>query len=257
MGDIVSQVDGGLAVVTIRRAAKRNTLTDEVIEDLWTAFDDLERHPEVRTVLLRGEGERAFSAGYDLTTLTGSGSAAEEDRLHALFDRIERFRFPVVALLRGYAVGGGCELALACDVRVAGDDVRMGMPPARLGLVYPMAGYERFVRTVGVAAAAEVFYTGRTYAAADCQRLGLVSLVVPAASAEDQASGLAREISENAPLSLQGTKRILRHLTSRPGASAEDVRELQWLFRSSLGTEDVVEGKLALAERRKPVFKGR
>lgn len=256
MTDIVLRRESRFAVVTIDRPSKRNTLTDEAIESLSAAFDELEQDPSIRAVLLRGQGDRAFSAGYDLTTLSEDGPAAEEDRLHVLFDRIERYPFPVVALLRGYAVGGGCELALACDIRVAGDDVLMGMPPARLGLVYPLAGYERFVRTVGAAPTREIFYTGRTYGAADCRRLGLASLVVPAAEAEDHALALTSEISDNAPLSLQGTKRILRHLTLGPPGSAEDRAELSALFRRSLATQDIVEGKKALAERRKPNFAG-
>lgn len=256
MNDIRLETDERLAVVTIARAAKRNTLTDAAIAELGALFDELEGDASVRCVLLRGEGEEAFSAGYDLTTLSETGEAAESDHLHALLDRVERYPFPTVALLRGWAVGGGCELALACDVRVAGDDVRMGMPPARLGLVYPLPGYARFLRTVGRAATQEIFYTGRMYSAAECDRLGLVSVLVPAAEAESEALRLAREISENAPLSLLGTKRILRHL-SLGAASSEDEAELRGLFRRSLGTADVAEGKRALAERRKPRFEGR
>lgn len=255
MEEILVAKEDGFAVVRINRPAKRNILTEKGIGELSGAFDALEADPGVRCVLLRGEGEEAFSAGYDLTTLA-HGGGAETDELHALFDRLERYPFPVVALLRGFAVGGGCELALACDVRVAGDDVRMGMPPARLGLVYPLAGYARFHRTVGLAAAKELFFSGRIYEAAECRRLGLVSTVVAAAEAEGAALRLVSEIAANAPLSLRGTKRILRHLALGPRASGEDERELAALFTGSLGTEDVAEGKRALAERRRPVFRG-
>lgn len=246
--------EAGFARVTIQRPSKRNTLTDEGIAELTAVFDELERDPATRCVLLRGAGDEAFSAGYDLTGLSASGPAAQSDDLHALLDRIERYPYPVVALLRGYAVGGGCELALACDVRVAGDDVRMGMPPARLGLVYPLAGYARFHRTVGLAAAKEIFFSGRMYAASDCRRLGLVSIVVPQADAEGEALALVREIAGNAPLSLRGTKRILRHLALGPEGSPENEAELGALFAQSLATEDLAEGKRALAERRRPDF---
>jgi enoyl-CoA hydratase/carnithine racemase len=244
-------------VVTIHRPSKRNTLTDEALAELTAAFDDLEGDASIRCVLLRGAGEEAFSAGYDLTTLSETDSVAETDHLHALLDRVERYPFPVVALLRGYAVGGGCELALACDIRVAGDDVRMGMPPARLGLVYPMAGFARFQRGVGLTATQEIFYSGRMYPASDCRRLGLATIVVPAAEAEGEALRLVREIADHAPLSLKGTKRILRHLSLGPAASPEDEAELTALFRVSLSTQDLAEGKKALAERRKPIFVGR
>lgn len=242
--------------ITIQNAAKRNVLTDGAIIALSSAFDELEQDPSIRCVLLRGEGTEAFCAGYDLTTLSETGKAAETDDLHALLDRVERYPFPVVASLRGYAIGGGCELALACDIRVAGDDVRMGMPPARLGLVYPLAGYARFLRTVGLVATKEIFYSGKTYPAQECVRLGLISDLRPAADSEAEALRLAREISENAPMSLAGTKRILRHLAGRPGDSAEDEPELAALFKKSLATADVAEGKRALAERRKPRFLG-
>jgi enoyl-CoA hydratase/carnithine racemase len=256
MEEITVRREGSLGVVTIDRPSKRNTLTDRTLAELGEAFDRLEEDPCVRCVLLRGEGGEAFSAGYDLTTLAEGGRGAE-DRLHELLDRVERYPFPVVALLRGYAIGGGCELALACDLRVAGDDVRMGMPPARLGLVYPLAGYARFLRTVGWAATSELFYSGRVYGCEECRRLGLATLVVPAAEAEAEALRLAREVSENAPLSLAGTKRILRHLGALPGESGDDPSALAALFRSSLGTEDLAEGKRALAERRKPRFTGK
>ncbi|MDW7710354.1 MAG: enoyl-CoA hydratase/isomerase family protein [Deferrisomatales bacterium] len=257
MAEIVLTREEGFARVTIQRPSKRNTLTDEGIAELSAVFDELERDPATRCVLLRGAGEEAFSAGYDLTGLSASGPAARSDDLHALLDRIERYPYPVVALLRGYAVGGGCELALACDVRVAGDDVRMGMPPARLGLVYPLAGYARFQRTVGLAAAKEIFFSGRLYTAPDCRRLGLVSVVVPATGAEGEALALVREIAGNAPLSLRGTKRILRHLALGPEGSSEDEGELAALFARSLATEDLAEGKRALAERRTPIFQDR
>jgi enoyl-CoA hydratase/carnithine racemase len=257
MSEVSVVREDALARVTICNAAKRNILTEGGIAELSAAFDELERVPAIRCVLLRGEGAEAFSAGYDLTTLSEGGEGAEADRLHALLDRVERYPFPVVASLRGYAVGGGCELALACDVRVAGDDVRMGMPPARLGLVYPLAGHARFLRTVGLAATSEIFYSGRIYAAPDCVRLGLVSVLHPSADSEAQALRLAREISENAPFSLVGTKKIVRHLTGRKDASPEDEAELAALFGRSLATEDLAEGKKALAERRKPRFAGR
>lgn len=244
------------AVLTIDRPAKRNILTERCLPELGAAFDELEADPAVRCVLLRGAGEEAFSAGYDLTALSHTGPA-QTDELHALLDRVERYPYPVVALLRGFAVGGGCELALACDVRVAGDDVRMGMPPARLGIVYPLAGYRRFLRTLGLAATKELFLTGRTWAADDCLRLGLVSLVVPAAEAEARALEYVGEIATNAPLSLRGTKRILRHLVAATGESADDDAKLAALFRETLATEDAAEGKRALIERRAPVFQGR
>jgi enoyl-CoA hydratase/carnithine racemase len=254
--EILVTKDEGAAVLKINRPSKRNILTEKGIRELSGAFDQLEADSSIRCVLLRGEGEEAFSAGYDLTSLSQAGPAAETDELHALFDRIERYPFPVVALLRGYAVGGGCELSLACDVRIAGDDVRMGMPPARLGLVYPLAGYARFHRTIGPAATKEIFFSGRVYQAPDCLRLGLASTVVAAALAESEALRLVREIAANAPLSLRGTKRILRHLAAGPGVSREDEGELAALFSQSLATRDVAEGKRALSERRKPEFKG-
>ncbi|MBI5439907.1 MAG: enoyl-CoA hydratase/isomerase family protein [Deltaproteobacteria bacterium] len=256
MSEILVARGEGFAVVRINRPSKRNTLTEEGIRELSRTFDDLEVDGSIRCVLLRGEGEDAFSAGYDLTALSQSGPAAEADELHVLFDRIESYPFPVVALLRGYAIGGGCELALACDIRIAGDDVRMGMPPARLGLVYPLAGYARFHRTLGLGPTKEIFFSGRTYGAADCRRLGLVSEIVPAAEAERKALELVQEIAGNAPLSLSGTKRILRHLTLGREESTEDERELADLFRRSLGTRDLLEGKSSRAEGRRPVFSG-
>jgi enoyl-CoA hydratase len=247
----------GYAVLTINRPLKRNALSDELIFQLVGALDALEGDSAVRCVLLRGAGEEAFSAGYDLSSLPAGKAAQAVDQLHALFDRVERFPYPVVALLRGYAVGGGCELALAADLRIAGDDVQMGMPPARIGLVYPLPGYARFLRTVGPAATRELFYSGRIYPAADCRRLGLVTRIVPAAEAEEEALKLVREIAANAPLSLRGTKKILERLSRHPPPRGAEDEELAALFGYSLTTEDLAEGKRAFAEKRKPLFKGR
>lgn len=257
MGDLRVERDDLVAVVTLDRPAKRNALTDDLIAELSGAFDALEEEDQVRCVLLRGAGEEAFSAGYDLAALPAGEGREPPARLHDLFDRVEAFPYPVVACLRGYAVGGGCELALACDLRLAGDDLRMGMPPARIGLVYPLPGYARFLRTVGLPAAKEVFLTGRLFGAEDCLRLGLVHRVVSAPAVEAEALALAREIGTNAPLSLRGSKRVLNRLARQPALSPEEKDELATLFARSLASDDLIEGKRAFAERRKPRFSGR
>jgi enoyl-CoA hydratase/carnithine racemase len=164
---------------------------------------------------------------------------------------------PVVAMINGAAFGAGCELAVCCDLRIAADHACMGMPPARLGVVYPWAGLRRFLHVVGLAASKELFFTARTYHGSELKRIGLVNEVVPRGELQAATDRLADEIAAHAPLALKGIKRVLNLLQESTALPPEAAREAQARVAEALASEDLQEGRQAFMEKRPPRFKGR
>ncbi len=253
--------DRGLVrVVTIDNPTKRNALDfqalDEMIEACLAAPRD-----GVRCLLLRGAGETAFSAGFDLAEMRMTNGRGErpDEAVERTADALAAVPCPTVAFLNGAAFGGGLEIAAACDLRVAGEGISLGMTPAKLGVVYPEGGLRRFMDLVGAARTRELFLTGRPISAETAHAWGLVSSVFPAASAEAAALALAEDIASNAPLAVQGMKRILELLESARGRglSAEERGEIAELRRRAFESEDLQEGREAFLARRPPRFAGR
>jgi len=261
--DIIVERKGAVCTLTINRPEKRNALTPECLARMADVLDSLADDGSVRAVVLRGAGERVFSAGYDITALPTDSGVAErldpgaESPLERTIQAMRRFPYPVIAMLNGDAFGGACELAICCDIRIQAKHARMGMPPAKLGLVYPYAGYRRFLALLGLSRALEIFLTGRTYDSAQCLGLGLVNYVVPAEQLSPFTYDMAEEIADNAPLSLRGSKAALYKIAETPVLTSSEEVELQSLFVRSLQSEDVKEGKRAFREKRKPRFQGR
>jgi len=217
----------------------------------------------VRVLVIRGARGKFFSAGYDISALPSAPSPDKEASLKetpplekALLS-IRNFPYPVIAMLNGHALGGGCELAIGCDIRIAARRTKMGMPPAKLGLVYPYQGYRRFLTVLGFARTLEIFLTGRTYDSESCLKMGLVNHVIEDADLELFTFDLAEELADNAPLSLQGTKSILYKIAEYPVLERDDEDALRALFIQSLRSEDLKEGKRAFQEKRTPRFNGR
>jgi enoyl-CoA hydratase/carnithine racemase len=217
----------------------------------------------VRVLVIRGAGEKYFSAGYDISALPAApspekeASLKEEPPLEKALLSIRNFPYPVIAMLNGHALGGGCELAIGCDIRIATRRTKMGMPPAKLGLVYPYQGYRRFLTVLGLARTLEIFLTGRTYDSESCLKMGLVHYVIEDADFESFTFDLAGELANNSPLSLQGTKATLYKIAEYPVLEKDDEDALRSLFIQSLQSEDLKEGKRAFLEKRAPHFKGR
>ncbi len=253
--------EGRIATVTISNPAKKNALNLKLLGELTRAFGALDT-PDIRCVILRGEGQEAFCAGYDITAIPAGGSGEAQVLLSSnpfddMIRSVEAFPVPVIGMLNGFAFGGGLELAVACDIRIASDQAVFGMTPARLGIIYRPAGLMRFVHVIGLPAAKELFYTARKVSARRAVDLRLVNRVCPPEELEQVAVEMAREIADNAPLSIRGTKRILAMCMEFRGLPPDEAREADALIRQCMESGDLAEGKKAFVEKRKPRFQGK
>ena len=254
--------DGYVVTLTLNRPEKRNSLSPDLLIRLHQTLNGLAQNDGVRAVILRGQGDLSFSSGYDIAAIpTGTTPEIEktrnnQDPLRLATRSIIDFPYPVIAMLNGYAFGAGCELAVSCDLRIAADDIRMGMPPAKLGLVYPLAGLIRFIQTLGFSRTRELFFIGRFYGGPRILEMGLVDYMVPRQELEPFTRQLAEEIAGNAPLSIKGHKRILNLLAGSIRLEEDDRKEAERILMEAVNSEDLKEGQAAFLEKRKPLFKG-
>jgi enoyl-CoA hydratase len=246
-----------LAVVTLDRPKVLNALNAETLDELNSVFVDLAAEADVRVVLLTGAGGRAFAAGADIREL--AALAAEEGRVFALrgqsvLRQIETMGKPVIACIQGFALGGGCELALACTLRLAADDARLGQPEVKLGIIAGYGGSQRLPRLVGRGEGLKLLLTGAVIDAREALRIGLVDEVVPGAELMARAEALAREIAANAPLAVAETLRAVDEGLDLPLDLAL-LREAA-RFGHLCGTADKAEGTAAFLQKRPPAWKG-
>lgn len=251
---------GEIATLTINRPDKRNSMNPEILVMMGDALNSLRDAARTRVVIIRGAGEKAFSSGFDIGRIGGSGgrqTGVRADPLGYGLGAVADFPYPVIAMIHGYAVGAGLELAMTCDMRIAADTARLGITPARLGVVYTAQGIRKFLDVIGTAATKELFYTARIVDADRAREMGLVDYVVPAADLEATVYGLAGEIAANAPLSVSGAKATISKLLASRPITAEDDAELRRLQAEAMASEDLKEGQRAFMEKRKPSFTGR
>ena len=247
-----------VARLRINNPEKRGALDHELLNALAETVREL----DARCLLVTGEG-RMFSAGYDIGTFDEAHFEEQAEKLvahpfHAAIEALEAFPFPSVAALNGHAIGGGLEVALSCDIRIAARGVKLGMPPAKLGLIYSHTGLQKFIEVCGVANTNELFFVGRNVDAERGYEMGLVNAVVEPDDLEQTALDLAAEIGANAPLSLAGNKRVISELRTHPGKLSDQLeRELVELRESCFRSEDFREGVRAFGEKRKPEWRGR
>jgi enoyl-CoA hydratase len=246
-----------LAIVTLDRPKALNALNAETLAELEAAIEELANDAAVRVVLLTGAGGRAFAAGADIREL--DGIIPEEGRSFALrgqaiFRRIETLGKPVIACIQGFALGGGCELAMACTLRLAADDARFGQPEVKLGIIAGYGGTQRLPRLVGRGAALKMLLSGAAIDAQEALRIGLVDEVVPAAELMVRGEALAREIAAQAPMAIAETLRAVDEGLSLPLDLAL-LREAT-RFGALCGTADKAEGTRAFLEKRAPAWKG-
>ena len=208
---------GDALLVTLNAPERRNAIDQEMVDGLHAVLDAHERDDALAAIVITGAGDKAFAAGADIAQLRQRTS---QDALAAInssiFVRIEEFPVPVIAAIKGFALGGGCELALACDLRVLGESAKLGQPEVKLGIIPAAGGTYRLPRLVGLGRARELIYTGRMVDAQECLRIGLANVVVPDAEVVDRALQFAAEIAQNGRLAVRAAKRSLNAL-ARPG----------------------------------------
>ncbi|PYS23244.1 MAG: enoyl-CoA hydratase [Acidobacteria bacterium] len=256
--NLIYEKKNGLAYVTVNRPAVRNALNAQTIRELKSAFEQAKSDDEVRVVILTGAGDKAFVAGADINELaTQTPVAGKEFALagQAVFDSIERLGKPVIAAVNGYALGGGCELAMACTFRIASENAVLGQPEVKLGIIPGYGGSQRLPRLVGKGRALQILLTGDMVPAAEALRIGLVNQVVPQAELMSTVESIARKIMANAPVAL----RLCIEAVNRGMEMTTD--EGQFLEASLFGlccaTDDMKEGTRSFLEKRPPDFKGR
>ena len=249
----------GVLRLTISNPAKRNALDHAILDAIAVVMGDL---GDARAIVLTG-AEGMFSSGYDIGDIPEDVFAQEAERLVAhpfteALDALDGCEVPTVAALPGHTIGGGLELALACDLRIAADGILLGMPPARLGLVYSHTGMRRFLDAIGAPRTRELFLTAHNVDARTALTWGLVNRVVGVAELESAALDLAQDLAANAPLSVRGNKRVIRELLAAEGRLDPEVeRELIELREASFHSEDLREGVRAFGEKRPARWKGR
>ena len=253
--------DRGVAVLTLDRPDVLNAFDEPLTVALAAAVTDAAADPSVRCVVITGAG-KIFSAGYDIADIPDETFAADAEALvahpfHAAMEAISAHPYPVLAAINGHCLGGGLELAVRCDLRLATMSAKLGMPPARLGLIYGHTGLQKFIDVIGVARTKELFLTGRNLSAPRAMAVGLVHDTVPDGEIDAAAIELAAEVAANAPLSVRGNKHAIEVLNSYERITGEQERELIELRRSCFGSEDFKEGIRAFAEKRKPTWRGR
>jgi len=254
---------GHVVTLILNRQQKKNSLSLELVNILLKTLEDLAADDKVRALVIRGSGDKAFCSGFDIRSLPTKSSENAKDKLktlnpvEALFAAVVNFPWPVIAMINGVAFGAGCELAICCDIRIGVAEARMGMPPAKLGIVYPWKGLQRFIQTVGLKTTREMFFTGRTYQGQRLNKLGLLDYLVSADELESFTGQMAEEIAANAPLAIRGTKRVLNLLLQSDALDASSIAEAESISETAFFSEDLKEGQLAFIEKRKPVFKGK
>jgi enoyl-CoA hydratase len=251
-------IDGAAATVTINRPKVLNALNAATLTELGDAMRALQADASVRVVILTGAGEKAFVAGADineLAALTPDAGKAHAELGQRVFELVERLGKPVIAAVNGFALGGGCELAMACTVRLAADTAKFGQPEVKLGLTPGFAGTQRLPRLVGKGRAMELVLGGAMIDAAEAFRIGLVNRVVPAAALLDEARALARAWAANAPVAMRYAMEAIAHGLETSFAEGSFVEAS--LFGLAFATDDMREGTRAFLEKRTPEFRGR
>lgn len=257
--ELIMEEKGAVCSIVFNRPEKRNLLTPGMLLGLEKALGRLGKDGRTRCVVIRGAGDKAFSSGYDISSIGKDDmikNHSGENPLPRAVKSIENFPYPVIAMLNGHAFGAGLEIAATCDIRTAAKGCLLGMPPAKLGVIYSYRGVRKFLNLIGPGYTKELFLTGRPVDSERAERMGLVNFTLSAEVLEKFTYDMAGEITENAPLSLKGLKEMVNVWQRNQVIHGEDEELLKKLTLSVQESEDYKEGQRSFAEKRKPIFKG-
>jgi enoyl-CoA hydratase len=257
---LVAEKQGPVGWLTFNNPARRNAVSIDMWEGIPTVLDRFERDPGIRVIVLKGAGDKAFVSGADVSQYEKDRSSAEGIRRYneissLACDRLQGSDKVTLAMIRGYCLGGGVNVALCCDLRVAADDARFGVPAAKLGLGYGATALKNLLETIGPAYAREVLITARQFDADEAKAMGLLHRVAPVAELEAAVLDYCAMISRNAPLTIRAGKRIVRELTK--SSTAFDAKACAAWVKECFESQDYIEGRRAFMEKRKPVFHGK
>ncbi len=256
--NLLYEVKNGVARITINRPKVLNALNSRTMDELETVIGDIEKNQDVRAVIVTGAGEKAFVAGADineLTLLDGANGKAFAQRGQTIFSRLEGLDRPVIAAVNGYALGGGCELALACHIRIASDNARFGLPEVSLGVIPGYGGTQRLPRVVGTSMAIQMILTGEMIDAGEALRIGLVNKVVPQSELMPTVEKMAAKILSQGPFAVRRALYAVLYAMQVPIQEGLDIEAN--LFGEVCDSEDKTEGTKAFLEKRKPNFKNK
>jgi enoyl-CoA hydratase len=260
---LLTEKNERVCTIIFNRPEKRNALTPVMLFQLTELLKSIQEEAEIRCLVFRGAGDKAFTAGYDISAIPSDMTPEQAAALKVkspfqdVLNAVQDFPYPVIAMLNGHAFGAGCDLAMTCDVRIAAENAQIGIPPAKLGIVYQPDGIQRLINIAGLANAKEIFFTGRSYRAPRAKEMGLVHYVLPQDQLASFTYEMAREISENAPLSLKGMKVIFNKIFLSQKLDPRDTEEIENMRLQAFNSEDLKEGQRAFKEKRKPIFQGR
>lgn len=255
---VIYEKNEGIATITLNRPEALNALSTEVVEEILRAVEDVRTDENIRVVVLTGAGEKAFSAGADIKAMVGM-TALKARELSSMGERLcvtlENLEKPVIAAINGCALGGGMEVAMACDLRIASENARMGQTEINIGLIPGWGGTQRLTRLVGMTKAKELVFTGRMIDARTAEQIGLLNMAVPADKFREIVHQLAVDLASKAPVALKVAKALI---TKGADMSLDAALELEREGFGVIGsTDDLKEGTSAFAEKRKPEFKGK
>ena len=251
------EIASGIGWITVDRPEKRNALSSQVRAEIIQVLADMRENDDVRVVVLTGAGEKAFVAGADIAEFAARTPEEQREAMAppTVFDVVATYPKPTIAMINGFALGGGCELALACDIRIASDTARLGQPEINLGLIPGGGGTQRMTRLVGRGAALRLMLTGEIIDAAEAYRIGLLDRVVSASDLRVETERIAGLIAERSPLAVRLVKEAVR--TAESGQLADGLQRERELFIEAFESDDSREGIAAFLEKRTPRFTGR
>ena len=257
---MIAETDGAIGWMVFNNPARRNALSLDMWQAIPVILGHFERDPAIRVIVLKGAGDKAFISGADISQFeqqrSSADSIAQYDKIaDGALAALQEVSKPTIAMIHGYCIGGGLGVALGCDLRIAADNARFGIPAARLGLGYRWGGVKKLVDLVGPAYAKEIFYTARHFTAPEAHGMGLINRMLPEADLDAYVRNYCALMAENAPLTMEAVKGVVAEV-AKPGAQIDRGR-CEALVARCFDSKDYVEGRRAFMEKRKPVFVGK